>query len=507
MPNNITSMRSALTRIGEMGELLTLKKEIDPIYEISGMQKSLESGPAILFENIKGYPGVRNAGNIFARRERVAALFGVTDPRKLKFKCRQAIKNPLPPKVVEKAPCQEAVITGDMDVEKILPIIKHSEDDGCRILGSGNPLLTGKYFGGGTEVSFKRMHFRGKNWASMEIGIGSHIWDACLEHRGERIPVCVNIGTPPAVMAAAATMFLHTIVPRGSDELGFAGALQGEPVEIVKAKTVDAYSIAQAEWVLEGYLDTTQRVWETAEGEKIGQGGMAPVMPEWPGYLGRDYRGFKFEVTAITHRKDRPIFFTPLAHSFENDNAGAPFREACFLEIADRMVPGLVTDVNIFSGVAGWGSHIIYQLKKRRGGDEGYQRNILGLALGSALGLRLAVAVDEDIDIYSADDVLWAIITRVNPDTDILRGSKGGIGYPMVPAEREAAAVEGKFGFYYEGGLGLDATAPYKAREVFRRAHYPVDRIKLSEWLSPTELARYASLQTEYGKVLAHLGG
>ncbi len=507
MNDHITSLRQALQKIEADGELLTIKKEIDPIYEITGMQKALESGPAIVFDDIKGYPGVRNVGNIFARRERVAGLFGLDDHKKLKFKALESMKNPVPPRVVESGPCQEVVLTGDLDVEKTLPIVKHSEDDGARILGGTNVLLTGKYFGGGTEVSFKRMHFRGKNWASMEIGIGSHIWDACLEHRGEKIPATVNIGTPPAVMAVAATMFLHAIAPRGSNELGFAGGMQGQPVDLVKCKTTDAYSIAQAEWVLEGYIDTAQRVWETAEGEKIGQGGVAPVMPEWPGYLGRDYRGFKFEVTAITHCKDRPIFFTPLAKSFECDNAGAPFREACFFELAERMVPGLVKDVNILPGVAGWGSHIIYQVKKRRGGDEGYQRNILGLALGAALGLRLAVIVDDDIDIYSADDILWAIATRVSPDTDILRGSKGGVGYPMVPAEREGAALAGRPGYYYEGGMGLDATAPYRAREDFHRAKYPVSRIKLSEWLSPADLARCQALQTEYGKTLARLGG
>ncbi len=507
MSDKIISLRKALERSAEMGELLTLKKEIDPIYEISGMQKSLEGGPAILFENIKGYPGVRDAGNILARRERVAAFFGLTDFHQLKFKCLQAIKNPLPARVVATGPCQEVVVTEGIDIEKMIPVIKHSDADGARIIGGGNVLVGGKYFGGGTEVSFKRMHFRGKNWASMEIGIGSHLFDVCMEHKGQKIPVCVNIGTPPAVMLVAGTTFLHTIVPRGSNELGFAGALQEEPVDLVKGKTVDAYAIAQSEWVLEGYIDTNQRVWETEAGEKAGQGGVAPMMPEWTGYLGRDYRGFKFEVTAVTHRKHRPIFFTPLAHSFENDIAGGAFREACYIELAERMVPGVVQDVNIFPGVAGSGSHVIYQIKKRRGGDEGYQRNILGVALGASLGVRLVVIVDEDIDIYSAEDVLWAIITRVNPDTDILRGSKGGIGYPMIPAEREAAMMEGKSGYYYEGGMGMDATAPYRAKEAFRRGKYPVDRINLSEWIAPDDLRRFQTLQSQYGKVLSRIGG
>ena len=109
---DITSIRSTLEYLKEQRQLITVGGEVDPICEVSGIQKTLEDGPALLFENVKGYPGgVRILGNVFSRMENVAALFGVSDPRRLKFKFLELIKNPVPPKVVEKAPCQEVVIT------------------------------------------------------------------------------------------------------------------------------------------------------------------------------------------------------------------------------------------------------------------------------------------------------------------------------------------------------------------------------------------------------------
>jgi 4-hydroxy-3-polyprenylbenzoate decarboxylase len=416
------------------------------------------------------------------------------------------MKKPLAPQIVKDAPCQEVVIRDNIDVMGTLPILKHTEKDAGRIIGGGNTFVSGKYFRGGTHVSFNRMHFRGKDWSSISFGSGNHLESvAYVEHRGETIPMTINIGTPPAVGLIAAAGFLHVLVPEGTDELGYAGGLQGAPVEIVKAKTVEAYSIAQSEWVLEGYVDTTQRVWESEEAEKLGKSGITPFFPEWTGYLGRAYRLLKFQVTAITHRKDSPIFFTPLADSFETDIAGAPFREACFYELADRVRPGLVVDVNILPGVAGWGGHIIFQVKKRRRSDEGYQRGILSSALSAYQGLRLAVIVDEDVDIYSADDIMWALTTRVNPGADMIRSTGGGMGQALMPMERSGTSQTREAEIRFEGGMGIDATVPFDAKWNFERSKYPVDRIDLKDWFSEEEIAKARASQSEYAKILGSM--
>jgi len=498
---DITSIRGTINFLKEQKEILTIDNEVAPIYEIAGIQKALEEGPALLFENIKGYPGVRNIGNVFSRRDRIAKILGLDDPGKVKFKCREAIRKPIPPQIVEQAPCQEVVITDNIDVMSTLPIIKHTERDGGHVLGSGINFVSGKYCDGGTEVCFKRMLFRGEDWGSTFWGVLSHLGKiGFVEHKGERIPVTININTPPTVALVAGGGMVHSIIYVGSDELGIAGALQGSPVEIVKSKTIDAYSIAQSEWVIEGYVDTAERVWETEEAERIGKPGIAPFMPEWAGYMGRAVRPFKFQATAITHRKDKPIFYTPLADSFESDFLSSVLREACFLELAERLTPGLVIDVNTLPGMRSNAS-VIYQVRKRRNSDDAYLRNILSAAIVNSPGLQLAIAVDEDINIYSPNDVLWAIATKVNAETDVVK-AMGQLGVGFLPTK----APEGAREITHGGGLIIDATAPYASKQNFERAKYPVDRIDLRKWLTEEEIASIKASQSEYARLVSEMG-
>ncbi|MBI2934844.1 MAG: UbiD family decarboxylase [Chloroflexi bacterium] len=503
---NLKNLRTTLDFLEKEGELLRIKGEVDPIYEISGIQMALESGPALLFENIKGYPHARDVGNIFARRDRIAKMFGIDDHRKFKFQNIEAMNNPIKPKVVERAPCQEVVITENLDVPGYLPVLKHTVKDGGRIIGGGNMFISGKYFKGGTHVSFNRTHFQAKDWASMQAFVGTHLGDSFFVHRGERVPMTINIGNPPAVTYVAGGTVMHTLLPRGTDKLGIAGAIQGFPVEIVKCKTVDAYAIAEAEWVIEGYMDTTQRVWESSEANKVEAYGSAPFFPEWPGYMGRAMKTFKFQATAITHRKDRPIFFSPLAHSYEGDILCAMLREACLYELADRLIPDLVKDVYILDGV-GPRAHVIFQVEKRRPADDGYPKNIITAAFGATQGLYLVVAVDEDVDIYSADDVMWAIITRLDPATGLLRGTVGGRGSPMMPLERVGKSGKLAGDFYYPGGMGLDCTVPFSEKWGFERGRYPVDRVDLKKWLTDEQIAAVRAIQPDFAKLMSKRGG
>ncbi|MBI4287682.1 MAG: UbiD family decarboxylase [Chloroflexi bacterium] len=497
---DITSLRGTLDFLQREGEVIHVEKEVDPVYEIAGILKALEGGPAVIFDRIKGYPGARNVGNMFARMDRISKIFGVDDEKKLKFKFLESMKTPIPSVTVSQAPCQEVVLDKDVNVQATLPVIKHTTGDAGHIIGGGVQLVDERYFRGGTHLSFNRIFFRAPNWATIMAGPPTHL-GVCLwvEHRRERVPVTINIGTPPAVSMIAGGGNIHMVIPTGSDELGMAGALQGAPVEIVKAKTVDTCCIAQSEWVIEGYFDP-EVAWETEEAERIGKGGEAAFFPEWTGYMGRAFRFRKFQATAITHRRDNPIFFTPLAHSYEGENLIIALREACFYEVADRVMPGLVTDVHILHGLTVNGG-VVFQVRKRRDWDEGYQRNILSAALGASPGLRLAIAVDEDVDIYNADDVLWALVTRVNPNTDILRGPTGGRGMLMQPMERRGGGLGG-----FEGGMGIDATIAFEERPQFERAKYPVDKVDLKKYFSPEELARALHSQDEYARVLAKRG-
>ncbi len=497
------SMRGSLEYLDSRNAVVHVKEQVNPILEIAGIQKALEKGPILMFENIKGYQNFRGLGNLFGRREPIADLFDIDDPNRIKFNFVEALRNPLPPKMVKDAPCQEVVITKNIDVLKTLPVLKHTEEDAGRIMGAGNQLLCNVYRKGDTNISFNRIHFRGKNWASLSTAQITHIGMMAFKtHRDSRIPLTVNISPSPAVSITAGTWNVRTIVPHGSDELAIAGAFQGAPVELVKAKTVDAYAIANAEIVLEGYLEPyAKNCWESDEAQKLCKQGdpRAPYFPEWVGYMGTSWKVRKLTVTAITMRKDKPIFYNPLAAGLEYACFDT-LREATFFELAERIAPGICVDVHI-PDYFKWGSGVIFQVRKERAQDEGFQRNILMAALADAPGMRMAIAVDEDVDIYNTEDVMWALESRVDPDHDILKLPRGLRGIAAQPIEARERGLGG-----WEGGMAFDATKPFNSRHLFNRPHYPVDKVNLRKWFTEKQLADFRSMQTDYARTLAKHG-
>jgi UbiD family decarboxylase len=495
----ITSMRGALEWLKD--EVKVVKAEVDPVLEVAAINKAFDDGPAFLFENIKGYPDVRMIASLWGQRDRIAKLMGADSFNGAKFKLIDAIKNPLPAKEVKEGPCQEIVIPGEeVDPFKLFPMIQHTERDGGRFFGSGVHMITGKYCEGKSQLSFYRMSFRGKNYASINMVPGGHGERIGKKFRNEKIPCTVNICPPPMVELLGAGTLNPIAFGASVDELGIAGALQGSPIELVKAKTIDAYAIANSEWVIEGYIVPAERVWETQEAEEMGTQGKALFHPEWARYMGRAYRVQKFEVTAVTRRKDKPLFYVPI---FGTVWTNVPFVSAALYEIADRLAPGFVQDVTTSQGLTPWGGTVI-QVKKRRPSDEGLQRNVLATALAINRGMRLAIAVDEDVNIYEPEEILWAMTSRVNPSTDIIFGA-GGRGQSYQPAERAAAQGQAVVSTF-EGGIGIDATIPFAAKNDFQRARYAVDKVDFSKWFTKTEIEEMRAQQSEYIRFLGETG-
>jgi len=212
----------------------------------------------------------------------------------------------------------------------------------------------------------------------------------------------------------------------------------------------------------------------------------------------------RFEVTAITHRKDRPIFYSPLADSFEDDIISSVLKETYFYHIAEEYVPGLVQDALMINPQV---LSLRVQVKKRNSFDDRWIKNLITCAFASFIGLRFVVFVDEDVDISNGDDVFWAISTRANPDTDLVI-SPGGIGAGMVPAEITDSA-DGKL--ISKGtstkGIGLDATIPFHVKWSFERPHHPVDKADPRKWLSEEEIKSIRASQSDYAKLLGRTGG
>jgi len=185
---------------------------------------------------------------------------------------------------------------------------------------------------------------------------------------------------------------------------------------------------------------------------------------------------------------------------------GAVAARLGFLELADRISPGLCVDTHIPMSMTDWGG-AIFQINKRRQRDEGLQRNILSAALSSSLGMRMAIAVDTDIDIYNVEDVMWALVTRTTP-YNIQPVCQGGFGQTFQPAERSSAGDRDwtQTNIRFSGGMAVDATVPFQYREAFQRPPYPIEVADLSKWFSKQQIEKAKEGMTEYGKYLAQTG-
>src|SRR5262245_61929141 len=126
-------------------------------------------------------------------------------------------------------------------------------------------------------------------------------------------------------------------------------AVQGTPIRLVKARTVDAMAIADSELVLEGYVDPRDRRFETKESEDAGVQGRFHFHPEWAGYMGKAYKAPTFHVTAVTMRdpKTKPIIFALGVHTLDDHNIDTTVREAALYELCERLQPGIVQNVVI----------------------------------------------------------------------------------------------------------------------------------------------------------------
>jgi len=507
--DHLRDLRGTIDFLKQEGDIIETDVEVDPDLEITGVQKHLDGGCPILFNNVKDKPNHRAITNLFADQGIMCKMFGVNNMKEMTLAIANAIRNPLPPVIVDSkdAPSHEEVILNPAEVNEHMVPIRHTTYESELTVGSGQRLFAGEYFEGGTDMAYNRMNFRWGNVGTFQISPGSHGWQVMAKHYrdDEPIPLTMNFGIPFGPNLLAGAGFDYVILPTGCDELGVAGRLIGEPVRMVEAKTVPgAYALADAEITLEGYLYPRDRRYETAESEEAGVQGRFHFHPEWAGYMGKAYKAPTFHVTAVTTRarESKPIVFPLGVHTMDCQNIDTTVREAAMYELCERMQPGIVQDCNIPYPMTDWGGAII-QVKKRSQIDEGWQRNFLSAILSCSQGSRLVIAMSEDTDIYDMDDVIWNLTTRVNPQTDILNPIPGGVGQTFMPAERMTAGDREwtASNTRFEGGMGIDATVPYGYESDFLRPVYPVDTVFPEKFFSAEQIAHAKSYMSNKGWV------
>src|SRR5947199_6498747 len=379
-------LRSGLDWLREQGDLIETDKPVDPDLEIRGLPKPLGGGCPALFNNGKGSPAPRVVRNLLGDIKGINKVFGWKDDAERVKKLAYALRHPLKPVEIaqNEAPCQEHVIKSPKDVNAHLVPIRHTTYEPELTVGSGIRCVTGPEFDGGSDLGYNRMNFRWGNVGTFQISPGSHMWQVVNKYyKSEQpVPITMCFGVPPACTLMAGAGFDYAVLPMGCDEIGIAGAVQGTPIRLVKARTVNAMALADSELVLEGYVDPRDRRFETKESEDAGVQGRFHFHPEWAGYMGKAYKAPTFHVTAITMRKPatKPIIFCLGVHMPDDHKLHTSVREAALYELCERLQPGIVQNVVIPYCMTDWRGCII-QVKKRHQIDEGWQRNFLAAAL------------------------------------------------------------------------------------------------------------------------------
>jgi 2,5-furandicarboxylate decarboxylase 1 len=425
------SLREFLHRLEAEGQLRRVTRPVNTRFEIAaGIRKMSDTrGPALLFENVVDHH-MPVAGALFADRKKAVLAMDVASPGEANAKFLNGLHNPIAPELVPTGSCQEVVLTGD-DVDLFeLPLPVYCEGDGGAYITVGAVRSKDALDGSLNTSIYRFMRVNRNHLAVMSHpfqGLGTQM--ARAEERGLPVELAIANGVDPVILYAS-----QAKVPQGVDELTIAGGINGQPIEVVKATSVDVNVPATAEIVIEGRILPGQRVPEGPFGE-------------FTGYYGPGELNQVMEITAITHRRD-PIFLAGLTGVPTTDNhiLKTFAYESVLYENLRRVVPE-VTAV-CFPDWGGVQYAVVVALKQRY---KGQARHLILSALGDAARPKWVIAVDDDVDVYDTERVNWAIITRSQPAQDLIvvPGVAGGPLDPSAP-EKEVISV-----------WGLDATRPF----------------------------------------------
>lgn len=473
MPRRIPTrnLASFLRFLEERGELLRIAEPADPHLEITELaDRFVKAGenPALLFEN--PVPGARGqaAGrtelargpdgrpvplviNLFASRRRMAwALgcesidqavarieepLGMGPPDGLWDKVRMLGKlkdwGGATPKTVAKGPCQDVVIQGDQlrrtGLLDLMPVLTTWPKDGGPYITT--PLvITRNPLNGRRNIGMYRMQVfdgitTGMHWQVHKTGAAHHTE---YEKRGERMPVCVAIGGPPALTYAATAP-----LPPDIDEALFAGFLTGEPVTMTRAVTCDLEVPAEADFVIEGYVEPGERRLEGDFGDHTGWYSLAEEFPV-------------FHVTAVTSRRDPHYLTTIVGKPPMEDGWLGWATERLFLPLLRIPLPEVV-DYHL-PVAACFHNLVIVAIAKRY---PGHARKVCQALWGTGqiMFTKNVIVVDEDVDPQDLNDVLWRVTGSMDPARDVF--------FSEGPVDQLDHATNLAC---YGGKMGVDAT-------------------------------------------------
>ncbi|WP_412544258.1 menaquinone biosynthesis decarboxylase [Longispora sp. K20-0274] len=443
-----TDLKDFLRALEKAGELVRISAPVDPDLEISEIVQRVvkAKGPALLFERpTRG--DMPLAINIFGTEKRMAMALGVERLDEIGERIGAMIKPELPqgwsgikdginkvmqlksvpPKKVKTAPCQELVMKGDAVDLNRLPALRTWPDDGGVFHNFGLTHTkhpeTGK-----RNLGLYRLQQHSKNTLGMhwQIHKDSTAHHAVAERLGQRLPVAVAIGCDPVVTYAATAP-----LPSDIDEYLFAGFLRGERVEMVDCLTVPLQVPAQAQIVIEGYVEPGERQDEGPFGDHTGF--YTPVEP-FP----------VLHVTAITMQRE-PVYHTIVTSKPpQEDGPIGKATERIFLPLLKLVVPDIIDydlpEPGVFHNCA------IVSIRKRY---PKHAQKVMNAIWGAHLMslTKLIVVVDDDCDVHDYNEVAFRAFGNVDYSRDLLL-TEGPVDH----------LDHASYNQFYGGKIGIDAT-------------------------------------------------
>lgn len=439
------SLGEFVDALRKAGELHVVGASVDPRLEIAEITDRVvkAGGPALLFTNVRGseFPVITNQ---FGTRRRMAMALGARslddagarirslidfDPPsgslvgKLRGAMRLAPFASAIPKVVRGGAVHE-VVENAPDLTK-LPILTTWPLDAGPFITL--PLVITKHpRTNRVNVGMYRMQVFGPTETAMHWQRHKH-GRAHAEAWGAKIPAAVAIGTDP-VLTYAATAPLPPLL----DEFAFAGLLRGRPVEVTRARTVDLMVPAEAEFVLEGYVDNDDLREEGPFGDHTGVYTPAERFPT-------------FHVTCLTRRRN-PIYAATLVGKPPMEDAWlGKATERIFLPLLQAMLPEVV-DMNL-PVEGGFHNLAIVSIKKSYPGQAKKVMNALW-GLGHMMMLtRVLIIVDADVDVQNPRAVAWFVLNNLAPERDVVT-----MPGPVDDLDH------GSYSIAYGTKIGIDAT-------------------------------------------------
>ena len=409
-------------------EIARVTKPISPRYEITALLTHLERSkrfPLLFCEKVNG-SDAPVVINVQASRKLMAfALECRPDELAGAFSARQ--NQPIPPVELSAAPVHEVLRLGDeVDLTQV-PLLTHYDVNAAPYITAGI-VVAADPDTGVRNTSYNRLMLAGKRELRIFMAVGRHLGTLHnkAERRGEPLPIAIIIGVHPLFSLGA-----QAFTPSTDDEYAVIGGMMGEALRVVRAKTVPMVIPADAEMVIEGRILPHIRREEGPFGEFTGHA------------VSKDERQV-VEVTAITHRKNY-IFQDVHAGYTEHKLMGAVPREAALIKAVRQTVP---TVKNVCMPVSGnCRFHAYVSIAKR---TPGQAKNAICAAFASDMLLKHVIIVDDDIDVFDEEQVLWAVSNRFQAD-------RGLVVIPNAQgSELDPSAGPGGI----NAKMGLDATKP-----------------------------------------------